>query len=306
MESCSKNICRVSGITKSYCINFRARIMTKIYRYIFNTNQDDPKREIREYLVCHKIKYSEGLLLIFEIPESRADFIEVKEFLDTKAGKIIQVRLDYSKKELNAAAYLQLWLRKYSGYPQPETIDVKKSYINYTYDITNFCTNCGSGLIQNDSFYIKKSFNIEKIRFGGLYWVYDTFFITNELCNLLVKEGFTGIEFLPVKNIKTKQPIDNIVQLKINTVFPTKLKYEVKKVIECKVCNQKKDLIKDGSEITVSKEILKHLDKDFYLSQEFTGDGLLCCRRVLISNRVYKFFNDNKIKNICVEPIRFE
>jgi len=65
-------------------------------------------------------------------------------------------------------------------------------------------------------------------------------------------------------------------------------------------------LIKDGSEITVSKEILKNLDKDFYLSQEFTGDGLLCCRRVLISNRVYKFFNDNKIKNICVEPIRFE
>ena len=280
--------------------------MTKIYRYIFNTNQDDPKREIREYLVCHKIKYSEGLLLIFEIPESRADFIEVKEFLDTKAGKIIQVRLDYSKKELTAAAYLQLWLRKYSGYPQPETIDVKKLYINYTYDITNFCTNCGSGLIQNDSFYIKKSFNIEKIRFGGLYWVYDTFFITNELCDLLVKEGFTGIEFLPVKNIKTKQPIDNIVQLKINTVFPTKLKYEVKKVIECKVCNQKRDLIKDGSEITVSKEILKDLDKDFYLSQEFTGDGLLCCRRVLISNRVYKFFNDNKIKNICVEPIRFE
>ena len=306
MGSCTKNICRVSGITKSSCTNFRARIMTMIYRYIFNTNQDDPKREIREYLVCHKIKYSEGLLLIFEIPESRADFIEIKKFLDTKTGKIIQVRLDYSKKELNGAAYLRLWLRKYSGYPQPETIDVKKSYINYTYDITNFCTNCGSGLIQNDSFYIKKSFNIEKIRFGGLYWVYDTFFITNELCNLLVKEGFTGIEFLPVKNIKTNQPIDHIVQLKINTVFPTKLKYEVKKVIECKVCNQKKDLIKDGSEITVSKEILKHLDKDFYLSQEFTGDGLLCCRRVLISNRVYKFFNDNKIKNICVEPIRFE
>lgn len=185
--------------------------MTMIYRYIFNTNQDDPKREIREYLVCHKIKYSEGLLLIFEIPESRADFIEIKKFLDTKTGKIIQVRLDYSKKELNGAAYLRLWLRKYSGYPQPETIDVKKSYINYTYDITNFCTNCGSGLIQNDSFYIKKSFNIEKIRFGGLYWVYDTFFITNELCNLLVKEGFTGIEFLPVKNIKTNQPIDHIV-----------------------------------------------------------------------------------------------
>ena len=78
--------------------------MTRIYRYIFNTNQDDPKREIRDYLTCHKIKYSAESLLIFKIPENRVDFIEVKEFLDTKAGKIIQIRLDYAKKELNAAA----------------------------------------------------------------------------------------------------------------------------------------------------------------------------------------------------------
>lgn len=61
--------------------------MTRIYRYIFNTNQDDTKREIRNYLTCHKIKYSAELLLIFEIPENRVDFKEVKEFLDTKAGK---------------------------------------------------------------------------------------------------------------------------------------------------------------------------------------------------------------------------
>ena len=78
---------RLSRIAKSSCKNFRIRIMTRIYRYIFNTNQDDPKREIRDYLTCHKIKYSAELLLIFEIPENRVDFKEVKEFLDTKAGK---------------------------------------------------------------------------------------------------------------------------------------------------------------------------------------------------------------------------
>lgn len=279
--------------------------MTRIYRYIFNTGKDDPKREIREYLMYHKIKYSEGLLLIFEISQDRADFKDIEKFLDTRNGKVIQIRLEYSKKELNKAKYLRLWLRKYSGYPQPETINVKNSYINYTYDITNFCPICGSGLIQRDSFYLKKSFNIEKVRIGGVYWVYDTFFITNELRDLFVKEGFSEIEFLPVKNIKTKQIIDNIVQLKINPVFPQKLKYNVKNVIVCKACNQKKDLKKDDAEIFASKEIIKDLDKDFYLSQECTGDGLLCCKRVIISNRVYKFFNENKIKNICAEPIKY-
>lgn len=280
--------------------------MTRVYRYIFNTSQDDPKREIREYLICHNIKYSEGLLLIFEISEDSACFKDVEKFLDTRNGKVIQTRLEYSKKELAESEYLRMWLKKYSGYPQPEMIDVKNSYINYTYNITNFCTSCGGGLIQEDSFYLKKSFNIEKVRLGGVYWVYDTFFITNELRDLFVKEHFSGIEFLPVKNIKTKQVIDNVVQLKINSIFPHKLKYDTKKVIKCKVCNRKKDLKKDDSEIFASKEILDNLDKDFYLSQEFAGDGLLCCKRIIISNRVYKFLNSNKIKNICVEPIKFE
>ena len=215
------------------------------------------------------------------------------------------VTCEYSKKELSEAKYLSIWLKRYSGYPQPEAIGVKDSYFNYTFDITNFCTNCGSGLVQKDSFYLKKSFNIEKIRFGGVYWEYDTFFITKELQDLFVKEKFTGIEFVPVKNIKTKQIVDNIVQLKINAVFPAKLKYEVEKVIDCKQCGLKRDVIKMDSELFTPKEALKDLDKDFYLSQEFHGDGLLCCRSVLISNRVYQFFVDNKIKNICAEPVKF-
>ena len=104
---------------------------------------------------------------------------------------------------------------------------------------------------------------------------------------MFVKEKFTGIEFVPVKNIKTKQIVDNIVQLKINAVFPAKLKYEVEKVIDCKQCGLKRDVIKMDSELFTPKEALKDLDKDFYLSQEFHGDGLLCCRSVLARNSTF-------------------
>lgn len=279
--------------------------MKKIYRYSFNTNNDDPQRRIRDYLTNKKIKYSEGLLLICEISENIPDFKEIKNFLDSKENKIIQCRVEYSKKELSEAKYLRLWLKRYSGYPQPEGIDTKNSYISYTYDITNFCTQCGAGLVQKDSFYVKKSSDLAKIKFGGLYWVYDTFFITNELRDMFINEKFSGIEFLPVKNITTKQIIDNIVQMKINTIFPSKLNYEVEKLIDCKHCAQKRALKKSDSEIFSSNDVLKSLDNDFYLSQEFTGDGLLCCRHVLISNRVYKFLIENKIKNICAEPVKF-
>ena len=64
------------------------------------------------------------------------------------------------------------------------------------------------------------------------------------LQDLFVKEKFTGIEFVPVKNIKTKQIVDNIVQLKINAIFPEKLKFDTKEVINCKSCNTIKNLRK--------------------------------------------------------------
>ncbi|MBP5438953.1 MAG: hypothetical protein J6Y30_13335 [Treponema sp.] len=278
--------------------------MKKEYHYFFNT-ANDRRGKIVNFLDANAIKYSTaGDCISLRVYDDNLYFNQIVK-LFKKISVSPTVTCEYSKKELSEAKYLSLWLKRYSGYPQPEAIGVKDSYFNYTFDIINFCTNCGNGLVQKDSFYLKKSFNIEKIRFGGVYWEYDTFFITKELQDLFVKEKFTGIEFVPVKNIKTKQIVDNIVQLKINAVFPAKLKYEVEKVIDCKQCGLKRDVIKMDSELFTPKEALKDLDKDFYLSQEFHGDGLLCCRSVLISNRVYQFFVDNKIKNICAEPVKF-
>lgn len=218
--------------------------MNKIYRYCLNTKSDDPKCIIRNYLQERKIKYSDKYLLVFEISDSAPYFNDVINFMNAKLKDEPQIRCEYSKKELAEAKYLRIYLKRYSGYPQPEAIDVKNSYVNYTFDITNFCTDCGSGLVQNDSFYLKKSFNIEKIRFGGVYWIYDTFFITTELRDWFIKEKFTGIEFIPVKNIRTKQTVDNIVQLKINAIFPEKLEFDTQEVINCKSCNTIKKLKK--------------------------------------------------------------
>lgn len=259
--------------------------MKKEYHYFFNT-ANDRRGKIVNFLDANAIKYSTaGDCISLRVYDDNLYFNQIVK-LFKKISVSPTVTCEYSKKELSEAKYLNIWLKRYSGYPQPEAIGVKDSYLNYTFDITNFCTNCGNGLVQKDSFYLKKSFNIEKIRFGGVYWEYDTFFITKELQDLFVKEKFTGIEFVPVKNIKTKQIVDNIVQLKINAVFPAKLKYEVEKVIDCKQCGLKRDVIKMDSELFTPKDALKDLDKDFYLSQEFHGDGLLCCRNVLISNRV--------------------
>ena len=278
--------------------------MKKEYHYFFNA-ANDRRGKIVNFLDANAIKYSTaGDCISLRVYDDNLYFNQIVK-LFKKISVSPTVTCEYSKKELSEAKYLSIWLKRYSGYPQPEAIGVKDSYFNYTFDITNFCTNCGNGLVQKDSFYLKKSFNIERIRFGGVYWEYDTFFITKELQDLFVKEKFTGIEFVPVKNIKTKQIVDNIVQLKINAIFPQKLKFDTKEVINCKSCNTIKNLRKDDSEIFAPKEILKDLDKDFYLSQEWHGAGLLCCKSVLISNRVYKFFVDNKIKNINAEPIKF-
>lgn len=280
-------------------------MMKKEYHYFFNESHGK-YRKVINFLDEKEVKYSKiSDCISLRIYDDDSLFFQISS-LFSQSSIEPQITVLYSKKELSEAKYLRIWLKKYSGYPQPDEVDdIKDSYINYTFDMTNFCRECGSGLIQKDSFYLKKSFNIEKIRFGGVYWIYDTFFITTELRDLFIKEKFTGIEFIPAKNIKTKQILDNVVQLKINSVFPAKFKYDIEKIIDCKQCKQKRDIMKMDTEISASKDILKALDKDFYLSQESHGDGLLCCKSVLISNRVYKFFIDNKIKNICAEPIKF-
>lgn len=280
--------------------------MKKVYKFIMNVKQDDNNKLVRNYLCNHGIKYKEGILLVFEIPEDNALFYELKELLLKLNLYKPQIRLEYSKEELNSSKYFDLWLKTYSGYPQPECMDTDDSYINFTYDITNFCKHCGSGLIQKDSFYLKPTINFKKVQFGGIYWVYDTFFITSDLYELMKNENFKGVDFIPVKNYKTKQFIDGIVQLKIKTIFPSKINYAINKVSECEYCKQRKILIQNDSEISVSDKLEKSLDMDFYLSQELNGDGLLCSRRVIISNRVYKFLKTNNIKNICVQPVEIE
>ncbi len=278
--------------------------MKKEYHYFFNAIKDK-NQKILNFLDEKEIKYTTiDDCISLRIYDDDLYFSEIVNLFSEISIKP-QIRLEYTKKELSEAKYLRIWLRRYSGYPQPEGLSGKASYLDYTYDIANFCTNCGSGLVQKDSFYLRKSFSINRYRFGGVYWIYDTFFITTELRDLFVKEGFTGMEFLPVKEIKSKKTFENIVQLKINAIFPAKMKYEKEKIIDCKECNQKRDIMKTSSEIFVSKDIFETLDKDFYLSQEFTGDGLLCCKHVLISNRVYKFLIKNKINNVCAETINF-
>src|SRR5437660_12283729 len=48
----------------------------------------------------------------------------------------------FTKEELEAADYLELGAMSHSGYPQPSG---DASYKALTYDLTNYCANCGIG-----------------------------------------------------------------------------------------------------------------------------------------------------------------
>lgn len=118
---------------------------------------------------------------------------------------------NYTKKELDAAETLEMnssgWT---NGYPQP---DDTMEWKNLTYDVTGLCSDCGTGLIQNSPFRLKRAPNWNNKQMFDIEWVYDVLFVKKETYEELLKP--LGIDHWPVLLHKKETVIADTVQLKI-------------------------------------------------------------------------------------------
>lgn len=104
----------------------------------------------------YKIKYKVGIgipILTFEIFEDNSCWRNLNSLMNKHHKHPISECL-YSKKEFDEAEWFRIRSKWRSGYPQPED---GKGYKKVTYDDSSYCTRCGCGLIQKDSFRLKKT-----------------------------------------------------------------------------------------------------------------------------------------------------
>jgi hypothetical protein len=100
--------------------------------------------------------------------------------------------------------------------------------------------------------------------------------------------------------------LDNIKQLKINTILDKGLitnTTEIKEQIICEECKQIKYILLGRRKLEFKKEIFENRP-DVVKSYEVFGGGLVAARKIIISKRfVQILFRNNWIDNLILEPV---
>lgn len=231
----------------------------------------------------------------------------------TKANDLyLQSALYYSEEEINNAEWVICEVGEYQ-YPQPEN-----NYKEATYDLSNYCSSCGIGKIQNAPFRLKKNFPQKKLGFLGLHWVFDEIFVRPIIVRLFEKEGISGLSFANVIHHKTDSVLDNLYQMKVTTIIEPGLITDNLFKVTCKSQNEESFIeglgqLKDklGSTfcgrvkyrypITESlkfKASILQDQPDFVKSYEYYGSGHSAQRYIFARKRVVKLLKDNSISGL--------
>lgn len=257
-----------------------------------------------DYLIKNNIAHEVSLnrLVSFDVYESSSQWPYIKSFYE-KYNLFCICDTHFSKDELQNAQWLTVRSKWLNGYPQPEN---NFKYETITYSNDNYCKECGAGLVQVDSFRIRKEPKWSTKNFMMLNWVFDEIFLNIKAKNILEENDITGISFLPVKNSRGDIILDNIFQLIINTKIDNGLiddQPHIREMYVCESCGTKKYISNGKGMLKYKKEVFENVF-DIVKSSELFGSGKVATNEIFVNQKVYKLLSDNKLdRALCFEPI---
>lgn len=207
-----------------------------------------------------------------EIDEDK--YFEIKHLLDE--WNVYPIKYpEFERKEIVESSFSVIsGYTPSGGYPMPDNLE----YQVLTYNTDNWCQSCGTGLVQDSAFRLKKAPKLKKKVFG-MYWVYDELFVEKEYYNELFKT--LGIGCRDVMLYKGNKIIEDIVQLEIPTTEEEldlrEYEYEI-----CPKCNRKKYLPMPLGFFPIQKNPLQYI----YKSKEYFGSGASANKKLFISKKL--------------------
>ncbi len=241
------------------------------------------------------IKIKDGILTGVDVGENDSNWSEIKGIIDKYPKELsdFQYKTEFTKKEKEYAEYFMISSSWLFEYPQPEN---DFGYTNSTYDASNYCSECGIGLIQKSPFSLKKSPKWGARNIVQVNWVFDEFFVSESLKKGIEKKNL-DIQFMPVLKYRKGTKFEDMYQLvisrKITLEIPQSIEYET-----CKVCHQKKHL-------PLTRGFApKPLSNDFMIahSEQYFGSGHSANHAVVINKDVYNLFEELGVKGISYVP----
>jgi hypothetical protein len=194
----------------------------------------------------------------------------------------------FEKSETENAAllvYVGVWE---NGYPMPDSDGVFKSL---TYDLTEYCPECGIGKKQKSPFRLKRSPKWGSKLMFELNWIYDEVFVEKAFYEKVFKKF--GLDYDKVLLVSNDSVIDNTIQLKI-PFTNAKLNLENHPFEICGKCKRKKFNPQIEGFFPSFEETLRI--QPIFKSHEFFGTGAEAHNKIFIARDLYKELKGFKLK----------
>ena len=266
------------------------------HRFAFGKNDTD----IFALLSDHCIEYDRGdIISVVEITEDDKNYKTVAEIFQKHKIQPISETI-YSKQEIKEAEWLTIRSTWRNDYPQPEK---DFGYMLSTYDSSDYCDQCGKGLVQKGCFSIKKKPKWGSRQFLMINWIHDELFISGKAESVLKSNSVKGIDFYEVNNSSNK-PIEGIKQIYVKTCLPPGMKKaSVKNELVCRKCGVVKYMRKQGF-IYYDKEVFNGISDDIVKSHEKFGE-ITCASKIFITKKLHEVIINNHIdRGLVFEPIK--
>lgn len=188
-------------------------------------------------------------------------------------------------------------------YPQPAG---NGGFHHITYSDKEYCKECGSGLVQIGSFWVKKTPDWKKRDFLMLNWIEDELFLNDKAKSILLKSDLRGLEFIDVVKPRTEVKLEDFNQLKVKNILSPGLVNQdntIRETTKCKKCGVVKYAL-TGRGLVYEKSIFPN-DIDIVNSYEVFGWGYAAPRCIFVNQKFYQVIISNGLdKHLVFEPIK--
>lgn len=268
------------------------------YRYSVNTAKTELIEKLENYGLYASSDYG---IAVYNVYDDNPYWKNIKSVFDEYGKEHPITEAVYTRREIADAAWLSVRSKWRWEYPQPED-----EYKHITYNDAGYCDQCGRGLIQRDSFYLKKEPKWGSRQFMQPFWVEDELFLKNDIIDELLNAGIKGTAFIPVKHYKTKNDLTTIKQMQVEKLLKEGLCFDegdIDETIVCTKCGLTKHVLFGHAQLKVREDALKHNSVDILKTKDVFGGGLIAARTILITNKFAKLILDKKWKSLVLEPV---
>jgi hypothetical protein len=232
-------------------------------------------------------------LLTFDVAEDHPQWEAIRELTRELTASDI-VRTEFAASEMDRAKWLGVLPAWHHGYPQPR--EEEFGYLDATYDLTDYCRECGTGARQKAPFRMKREPRWGNRSILQLNWVFDEYFVKPAAWATVFEPfgigqtavlGVRGEELNTVRQLVVEESVDLDV---------TGLPFET-----CASCGQPKYLpVARGPLPPLKSAPVGHMAK----SNQYFGSGGRAFHVVIASGSLGVAIRRNGVRGVSFVPLR--